>query len=682
VNWCPRCQAAFADIELEHVERQDAMYTLDYGSLQVATVRPETIFGDVAVAVNPKDARFTKLVGSEATIPLVKRSVPIITDDYVDLKTGTGALKITPGHDPNDYEIGQRHELPELSVIDAAGNMINVPKKYLGLPADKAREEVVKALTKAKKLLATEELTHSVAIHDRCGTVIEPLISKQWFLRVKELNKPVIKAFEKEEVQIFPKRFKKVALDWLSQEHDWCISRDSCWWGIRIPAYYRDSDDEEKDDYILAIDEQIAIDYYGKGNYRVETATFDTWFSSGQWPYATLMTTGKDDFKDFYPTSLMGTAREIVHKWVTRMVMFGLYRTDEVPFRQVYLWGLVTDEHGKKMSKSKGNVVDPLKVTATYGTDALRMAGAITNTAGTDSPMSEKQVEAMRNFCNKLWNVARFVSEKIGGDYQPSEPQVISTADAWMVERLAVVTQTVSAKLDGYRLNEAAGSVYHLLWDDFADWYLETSKVEVNPDMLVYGLETILRLAHPFIPFVTEAIWQSLPHRSTLLMGESWPVLLPVKAGQGSVFEQLRSIVTEIRTLRSELRLTSNWLYHRGSELLASHGELITKLTGVSGVREVADGYGLHLISTPDIAWLDVEEEVTRGYLFKLVQERDRKQEYRLALEARLDNKGYTRHAPKELVRETKDLVGETKVIIAKYNQQIEALEHSLELYG
>lgn len=683
VNWCPRCSAAFADIELQHIEREDAMYTIDYGPVRISTVRPETIFADVAVAVHPEDERYKDLIGKKAIIPLINRKIPIITDDYVDPETGTGALKITPGHDPNDYEVGLRHKLPEPTVIDKNGKMINTPQEFLGLSIEEARKAVVQELQSNGKLVSEEPLVHSVATHDRCGTVIEPLISEQWFLRISELNRPVIEAFEKEDVKVFPKRFKKVALNWLEREHDWCISRDSCWWGIRIPVYYKDNDDAKKNPYIIAATEDEAIKYYGKGNYRAETATFDTWFSSGQWPYATLMSTGKDDFKTYYPTDLMGTAREILHKWVTRMVMFGLYRTGEVPFKHVYLWGLVTDEHGKKMSKSKGNVIDPLKMTSEYGTDALRLAGTISNTAGTDSPMTEKRVEDMRNFANKLWNVSRFVASNIPEGYSHSDRyEAVTAADRWILTKLSTAIEEISDKIDQYRLNEAAYLLYHLVWDDFADWYIEVSKSEINLPLLIHSLMTILRLAHPFVPFVTEAIWRELPGDNGLLVGSSWPKPPKVKPGQENEFAKLQEIITEIRALRANLQLTSNWLYHTGSKLLSANGDLITRLTGINGVRQVKDGFGLHLISSDDVAWLDVEEQATRSYLFKLVRERDEKQDYLQSLKNRLDNKNYMHKAPKELTHETKELVSSTEQVVAKYNQQIESLEHSLQLYG
>lgn len=522
VNWDPVTQSAYADIELKHVEREDEIYTLDYGTVQIATTRPETIFADVAVAVNPEDKRFTDLNAQTATIPLVDRPIPIIADAHVDLEFGTGALKVTPGHDKNDYEIGLRHNLPQLTVIDFEGKMINVPEKYTGLTVEEARKAVVDDLEAAGKLIKRETITHSVAIQDRSGAVIEPLITEQWFMRMAELNKPVIEAIETEQVKLYPKRFKKIALEWLKNEHDWCISRQ-IWWGIRIPVYYKTNHDSEKDAYIIAKSEDEAIAYYGQGNYRAETDTFDTWFSSGQWPYATLMTTLGQDWQAHYPTSVMATARDILHKWVTRMIMFSLYKTDKVPFENVYLWGMVTDEKGQKLSKSKGNYGDPLEITAEYGTDALRLALSIGITPGNDGKLSEEKIKGYRNFCNKLWNVARFITGRLEDNYSPKPPELHSPADHWIIEKTNIAIKNASKHLDSYRFSEAGETVYHLLWSEFADCYIEYAKQSLNPEVLTYVLDAILRLAHPFAPFVTEAIWQELPWTDSQLITERWP---------------------------------------------------------------------------------------------------------------------------------------------------------------
>jgi valyl-tRNA synthetase len=339
-------------------------------------------------------------------------------------------------------------------------------------------------------------------------------------VRVTELNKPVIAAIESDEVVFYPKRFKKIALEWLRNEHDWCISRQ-IWWGIRIPVYYKTSNDPDKDTYIIAKTEAEAIAYYGEGNYRAETDTFDTWFSSGQWPYATLISTG--DFEQFYPTTTMATARDILHKWVTRMIMFGLYKTGKVPFENVYLWGMVTDEKGQKLSKSKGNYEDPMAITAEYGTDALRLALSIGITPGNDGKISVEKIKGYRNFCNKLWNVARYTLSKTSELTSLSPVELQTPADHWMALQINSAISTTTTSIETYRYSEAGQAVYTLLWDQLADQYIEYSKQTTNPMMLAYALDTVLRLAHPFAPFVTEAIWQELPWQDSILITETWP---------------------------------------------------------------------------------------------------------------------------------------------------------------
>ncbi len=648
INWCPTCQSGFADIELDHIERTDAMYTLSYGPVSIATTRPETIFADVAVAVNPKDKRYDKLVGQEATVPLVERPVPIIADAHVDMKTGTGALKVTPGHDPADYEIGKRHNLPEISVIDTEGKLVNVPDEFAGLTVDEGRKKTVEALKRAGRLLKTKELTHSVAVHDRCGTVIEPLISEQWFLRVKKLNEPVVKAIQNDEVKFYPARYKRIALNWLEQEHDWNIGRQN-WFGIKIPVYYKTSHDPDKPDYMVATSEAEAKEYYGDGNYRAETDTFDTWFSSGQWAYATLMATG--DFDGFYPTTLMGTAREILHKWVTRMIMFGLYKTGKVPFKNVYLWGLVTDEHGQKLSKSKGNGRDPLEVTAQYGTDALRMAGAISNTAGNDSPMGESLVIAQRNFVNKLWNVARYTLAQVDPVKVKPTPTAKSTADHWLLARLATSIKEINHQFESYRLNEAANSVYHLVWDDFADWYVEISKHQPNPELLLYALQTVLRLAHPFIPFVTEAVWSFLNQPEMLIVSE-WPTIPDFDENEAAEFEKVKSLVSEIRTLRTEMKLGAVDLYHDSPWIKDSAG-LITKLAGLKSAKTDKPTGGLSLLGAGGKAWLDIDAKKISEYRTSLKKKLAEAENYVESLTKQLDNKHFMESAPKHIVADT-----------------------------
>jgi valyl-tRNA synthetase len=672
VNWCTSCRSSFADIEVKFVDREDALYTLDYGPVRIATTRPETIFADAAVAVNPKDEANGQLVGQTATIPLIDRPIPVIADEHVDLHFGTGALKVTPAHDKNDYEIGLRHNLPEISIIDLDGRMINVPEAYAGLTVAEARTAVLADLKAAGQLLETKPLAHSVGTHDRCGTVIEPLITEQWYVRMAGLNAPVIQAFENDEITLYPARFKKIAIDWLANEHDWNISRQN-WFGLRMPIFYKESNDPDKEPYIVTADEAEAKAYYGEGNYRAETDVFDTWFSSGQWAYATLMATGDFD-RGFFPTSSMMSGRDILTKWITRMTMFSLYRTGQVPFKDVYLWGMVNDEHGKKMSKSKGNVLNPLEITAKYGTDALRLALTIGITPGNDGALSERKVEGYRNFCNKLWNVARFILGQLPEDYSPAEPQLHSPADRWMMAKLSAATHDVTAAIEGYRFGEAGQIVYSLLWDDFADWYVEASKVSPNHDLLIYGLETILKLVHPVAPFVSEAIWGELPWQTQQLIVTDWPKANKKETSvSGTEFETIRQVVMAARTIAAEEQLSKPTILTTNKQL-AGQAELTQRLARAGQVKLVEQGSGLYLGTTAE-AWIEADDALISARQHRLEQQRDEKTAYLKSLDARLANKNYVASAPAHVVQETRDRRDDTLMLLSKLDEQLTALQ-------
>lgn len=581
VNWCPRCHAGFADIEIKHREQIDPLYYIKYGPFVVATVRPEPMFADTGIAVHPKDERYRKWIGKEVEVELLwgKRKLKVIADPHVDPEFGTGVVKLTPAHDHNDWDMAQKHGLDVVQGIGTDGTITEAGGRFAGMKASEARDEIVAELEK-KGLIDHIDMnyTHSVAVHDRCDTQIEPLCTEQWWLKVDELKKKAIKAIESNEVTFYPTRFKKQAIDWLENLRDWNLSRQ-IWWGIRIPVYYNATDDTSKPEYIIATNESEAINTYGKGGYEIETDTFDTWFSSGQWPVATLQTTG--DFEEFYPTSVMGTMRDIIYLWVTRMIMFGIYNTGQVPFREVYLWGSVNDERGKKMSKSKGNTINPLDMTAKYGTDALRLALTIGVTPGTGGSLSEKKIEGYRNFCNKLWNVARFSFNKFDSATDPSKAELVSPADHWVVERINQTILSVGNNIEKFRFSEAGQAVYSLLWDDIADKYIEFSKQSPNPNLLAYCLDTILRLLHPIAPFVTETIWQQTMWTSSNLITEQWPNIIHkpstdmanqfeleiielISSKQAAANEVLRKkLMTELAAKENMLRLSEAKLHNK-----------------------------------------------------------------------------------------------------------------------
>jgi len=518
VNYCPRCGTSFSQLEVNHVERDDEFYYIDYGPVNIATTRPETIFADVAIAVSPKDKRHNKLVGKSAMLPIVNREIPIIEDSLVDPEFGTGALKVTPGHDVTDFEIGQKHNLTSMSVIDKNGKMINTPEKYIGLTAEKARVEVVKDLKKINKIKKIEKIHHSVGVCYKHKTLIEPMLSKQWFIKVESLAKKTLNAIQKKEVDIVSTKYEKVAKHWLRNLKDWNISRQNIW-GIRIPAFRC----EKCLKWTITEGEKPKACSSCHYNKLVrDEDTFDTWFSSGQWPFVTLKTTAKGDFEYFYPTSVMETAYDILAFWVLRMIMFGLYETGKVPFKEVVLHGVVRDPLGQKISKSKGNVIDPIEMTDKYGADSVRMSIIWGAKIDNDIALSEPNIKGQRNFANKIWNVARFVL------MEPPGKRTKQTADEKKIlSELKKTSNKVTKLIDKHRLNEAAEVLYDFVWNKFANDYLEKTKKRRGEAQVTLEkvLQDSLKLLHPFMPFVTETIWQNGKDRfdSPILISASWP---------------------------------------------------------------------------------------------------------------------------------------------------------------
>ena len=670
VNWCPRCRAAFADIEIKHREQVDPLYYLKYGPFVLATVRPETKFGDTAVAVHPEDSRYQQLIGQEIEAEglLGKFSLKVIADEHVDPAFGTGVIKVTPAHDHNDWEIGQRHGLEVKQAIGTDGRLTDICGKYAGMEVADARVQVAQDLEEAGLIDHIEmDYRHNIAIHDRCGTPIEPLVTEQWWLKVDELKQPAIKAIQDGQVTFYPARFKDEALDWLENLRDWNISRQ-IWWGMKIPVFYRANQDETKQPYLITCNEQEAAEYYGAGNYEGETDTFDTWFSSGQWPFATLMTTG--DMERFYPTQVMGTMRDILHLWVTRMIMLGIYRTGQVPFRRVYLWGAVNDSKGKKMSKSRGNVINPLEMTSKYGTDALRLALTIGVTPGTGGSLSEEKILGYRNFNNKLWNVARFcLSQAQNTSVAP--PQPATPADHWIMQRLQQAVTDMTASLDDYQFSVAGQKVYSLLWNDFADWYLEASKQSPNTTVLQYGLETILRLAHPFAPFVTEAIWQQLPWRGSDLITESWPADSPdSNNSQADQFEEAVKLIAAIRSVKAMLGTVE--LLRLYSPTLPDK-ELVEFMARVKVTQHMPEQKERLAVPGTD-GYLHVSPAQLSSLKDKLAKLRNDKASYIQQLERKLSNSEFSQAAPAEIVAAEEARLTAAKGELEAINSQLDEL--------
>ncbi len=679
VNYCTFHRTGFADVEVIYEDSVTPLYYMKYGPFTLATTRPETKFGDTAVAVHPDDERYKQWVGKTVSVEGVNGpfDVMVIADEMVDKDFGTGVVKITPAHSFDDWEVAQRHHLPAVRVIEHDGTMNEKAGKYRGMKVLDARKAVVEAL-KEKDLLVKvdEKYRNRVGKCYKCGTVIEPMLMEQWFIDMQPLAKRAIEALEAGKITFYPNAKKDQLITYLKGLRDWNISRQIAW-GIPIPAFQNIND---TDDWIYdtRVDQEI-IEFDGK-TYRRDPDVFDTWFSSSSWPFATLDYPDGEDFKQFYPLSLMETGGEILYPWVSRMVMLGLYNTNEVPFKEVYIHGYVMAEDGSKMSKSVGNTVDPFPVIEKYGSDALRMGIIAGRSPAVNRGYDQRKVEEARNFANKLWNVARYIEDTIGDKFELRlKPEAVTIADHWMLTKLQQSTEKIGADLDKYRFSEAYDTLYHTLWDDFADWYLESNKVTPNNGLLAYGLETILKLAHPFAPFVTETIWQTLKWEGdSLLIKSHWP-----ESGKGgdsqetAEFETAKAIVAEVRNMMMNLGLTKPVLGFTGSGFLKEHGGLITRLARLTGVEEGKDSGGLRLTSVDFEAWLKVDTETAKNYLARLEEKQTAEALSVERLRARLSNDSYVQNAPEKLINETRSQLEESEARLKQITAELDSFSIS-----
>lgn len=677
VNYCTFHHTSFADIEVEHRTEKSKLWHIAYplangaGEVIVATTRPETLLGDTAIAVNPNDERYKKIIGTKVTVPLTNRQIPVVGDDAVESGFGTGAVKVTPAHDPTDFDIGQRHHLPIIEVIGHDGKMTaECPPQYVGLPALDARKAVLQDLKTADALRGEESYSHSVGHCYKCGTVIQPLIKDQWFLKVRPLAQKAIAAIEAGDITFVPANKGKVLVNYLKNLKDWNLSRQIPW-GIPIPAFQNSADGNDWIFDTRVGQQTIVID--GK-TYSRDDDTFDTWFSSGQWPFITTdhLTDGK--LADFYPLSVMETGADILFPWVSRMIMLGLYRTNKVPFKTVYLHGLVLDEHGLKMSKSKGNVINPQDAVKEYGSDALRMGLLANRSAGVNQAFSTGTVIAGRNFANKLWNIARFIEDKLGDNYADRQPKPETIADHWILDRLNKASTKIGKLIESHRYAETFELMYHTIWDDVADWYVESSKIHTNNSVLAYVLETILTIAHPFAPFVTETIWQTLAWEKSLLINGTWPHNTPVKAAFVRTFEQLKNVVSEVRFVSTSLGAGKQTLLFVSDPLIEAQFELLQHLAQLKGVQQVGEGRGMRLAIAAHELWLDVSEKTLYEHQTKL---ESRLAETRLnigRLQTRLANKGYTEKAPPMVVAQTHAQLSEQKAIEQRLVRELDII--------
>ena len=677
VNYCTEHQTSFADIEVEHKNEKGKLWKIAYptldkiGEVIVATTRPETMLGDVAVAVHPDDERYKKLVGTRILLPIVDKEIPIIADEYVDMSYGTGAVKITPAHDPNDFEIAKRHDLPIESIISPEGKMINVPAQFLGLTPVEARARVLEALEALELRRGETEIEHAVGHCYKCGSVIEPMIKEQWFIKTQSLAQPAIDALKKEEITFYPASKRKELIAYLEQLKDWNISRQIPW-GIPIPAFVNENDPKDWIFDTRTNEQRIVVN---GTTYIREEDTFDTWFSSGQWPYIVTDYLDGGDLANYFPTDIMETGMDIMRAWVSRMIMLSLYRTGKLPFKEVYLHGMVNDEHNQKMSKSKGNVINPMELVAEFGSDATRM-GIIAGRAPAQSQAFNRgSVIAARNFCNKLWNIARFVEAQIGDNHQIVDLEPQTPADHWIIRQLNDAANNIAVRLEQYRFSEASEAVYHTIWDDVADWYIESSKTAINRPLLSWVLATSLKIAHPFAPFVTETIWQTLNYTDGILMREAWPTpekFDPIAAEQ---FEQLKLLVAEGRWVIAELPGNKKYrLLYGNDSLIADNQDTIKHLMRLEAIEHTDQPRGLRLAAANREAWLDIDSETLYQHQENLEMRLAEARQKLAGLKKRLENPTYVEKAPAHLVEETREQLAEQEKIITRLVSELEVI--------
>ena len=713
VNYCTKHQTAFADIEVEYKEEEGKLYEIKYplveddGYVVISTTRPETLFGDVAVAVNPADERYKETVGKSVSLPLSKREIPVITDQHADMEYGTGAVKITPAHDVNDFEVGERHKLPRISVIGFDGKMLPIcGPDYEGLSVLECRKKVLRDLEVAGLLVGEKKIRHAVAHCYKCGTVIEPMLKKQWFVDTSKLAKLAISHLDNNEIKFYPENKQRVLINYLESLKDWNISRQIPW-GIAIPMFRKLDPNDLGDEWIFDTRTNLSEIEIGGVKYVRDEDTFDTWFSSSHWPI--VCTNWEEGVgSEFYPLNVMETGADILFAWVARMIMVGIYVTGEVPFKEVYLHGLVLDAHGKKMSKSKGNVINPMEMIMKYGSDAFRLGILRGRSAGLNQAFSENSVISGRNLCNKLWNISRFVQgivddeEKEKG-FSETDISVVLDEDAgsavhqtesdsinpevyqyttnnmgedWICREINQARGVLEQCMAEYRFSEAVETIYELIWDKYADWFLESQKLFKNISLLKVSLESILIMLHPFAPFVTEAIWQNLSWTDGMIIDQMWPSLMNFDLISGENFERLIEVVSNIRGMETALAKFNRgkkFTLLVGEDILVNDNLLLVKFLSRVPAISSTNGVprGLRLAIANHELYLDVPERVIVDYkdelenkILAIGRELDN-------LNARMMNPRYVEKAPAGLVRETRNSIAEKEELIEKMKSQL-----------
>lgn len=698
VNWCPHCRTTISDAEVEYEDQAGHFWHLRYpfkdgsGYVELATTRPETMLGDTAVAVNPNDERYKDIVGKTLILPIVHREIPVVADDYVDIEFGTGVVKITPAHDPNDYEVGLRHNLEIIDVMTDDGHIAEGWGKYSGMDRYECRKEIVKDLEAEGALIKIEDYSHNVGTCYRCHSTIEPRLSKQWFVKMEPLAKPAIDVVKNGEVKFVPERFSKIYYHWMENIKDWCISRQ-LWWGHRIPAYYC----QDCGEVIVSKEDVKKCPKCGSTHVEQDPDTLDTWFSSALWPFSTLGWPDKTpELEYFYPTNTLVTGYDIIFFWVARMIFSAVEHTGKVPFDTVLIHGLVRDAQGRKMSKSLGNGIDPLEVIAEYGADALRFTLATGNSPGNDMRFSDDKVKASRNFANKLWNAARFVLMYLGDDYKfEGLPKELALEDKWIISKVNTLAKDVTANLEKFELGVAIQKLYDFIWDVFCDWYIEISKIRLQSGdgadtakaVLVYVLTDILKLLHPFMPFITEEIYQAIPHDTESIMISKWVEYDDALnfAAEEEQVEKIMAAVRAIRNRRAEMNIPPSrkaavYVETQDTDTFNYGAEFIKRLAYAGDVT-VAESFD-NLGNVVTIVTESAKIYIPMGELVDFEAERKRLEKDLAAAQDKLDfinkklsNPGFVNKAPENVVNKNREDA-------AKLEEKITSIKASLDSLG
>ena len=703
INWCPVCHTSLSDAEVNHEEQEGHFWHILYpladgsGQIEIATTRPETLLGDTAVAVNPEDPRYKDMIGKMVKLPLTNREIPIVGDEHADMTFGTGAVKITPAHDPNDFEVGKRHNLPEITILNDDATIHCPGSKYDGMDRYEARKAMVQDLTDLGLLVKVVPTKHNVGTHDRCGTTVEPMIKPQWFVRMEEMAKPAIKAIETGELQFVPENYSKTYLHWLENIKDWCISRQ-LWWGHRIPAYYC----EDCGEMVVGIEAPKSCPKCGGHHFRQDEDTLDTWFSSALWPFETLgWPEDTPEYRYFYPTDVLVTGYDIIFFWVVRMVFSGIEQTGKVPFHKVLIHGLVRDDQGRKMSKSLGNGIDPLEVIRKYGADALRMTLLTGNAPGNDMRFYWSRVEASRNFMNKVWNASRFIMMNLDkADLPETMPANLTMADKWILSKVNSLAADVTRNLEAFDLGIALDKVQNFIWEEFCDWYIEMVKPRLwNEEdetkaaalwTLKHVLITSLKLLHPFCPFITEEIFDTLENPETPLMCQSWPEFsetLNFQEDEAEI-ETIKEAVRSIRNVRTNMNVAPS---RKAMTYVVTENERVRKTFEHSKVFFATLAYASDVIIPSDktgiaddavtVAIPDAVIHIPFADLVDIAKEIERLEKEKQKWEAEirrstgmLNNERFTSKAPEEKVEEEREKLQRNTQLLQQVTERLAAL--------